>query len=67
MKTMTVETVVENLDRTIKGKVTHRRLLRSEVPKNFGDKLALTAMIHFLNINIEELQKIRDDVASING
>lgn len=64
---ITVDTVVENLDRTIAGKVAYRRKLRLEVPKNFGDKLALTAMIHFLNVNIEELRKIRDDVAAING
>jgi len=67
MKTMTVETVVENLDNTIKGKEYFLITLKGETPKDFADKLAIKAAIHFLNINIEELQKIRDDVASING
>ena len=55
---MTIQTVIDNLDRTIKGKTKLRGIL------DRGDGTQ-SAEAEFLRVNIEELGRIRDDLIKV--
>ncbi len=62
---MNIQTVAENLRNTIKGKeamlASHQSYLRSSGTSG-GENMAIYATVQFLEININELERILKDV-----
>ena len=66
---MNIQTVAQNLRNTIKGKEQYlaecNKALNVQIdPLDAGERMALTATIEFLEININELNRILADVES---
>ena len=60
---MNIQTVAENLRRTIAGKVKHEVELEYALSlATSGERMALTATLAYLQINIGELKRILQDV-----
>lgn len=64
---MNLSTVITNLKRTISGKemmlAEYRKALNVQVdPLDVGERMAITATVEFLEINIAELNRILADV-----
>jgi hypothetical protein len=65
---MTLTTILENLDRTIEGKLQMLHMINRErtmVGLRDGEDLALKTTAEFLTINIDELKKIQEDVKKV--
>jgi hypothetical protein len=62
---MNIQTVAQNLKNTIKGKqamlASHQAYLRSSGTAG-GENMAISATTEFLKVNINELQRILEDV-----
>lgn len=62
---MNIQTVADNLKRTIAGKeamlASHRAYLRSAGTSG-GENMAIYAIVQFLEVNIDELNRILQDV-----
>ena len=60
---MNIQTVIANLDNTIKGKEAFLTLARdSRKVSTSAELIAVEATIQFLEINIDELKRIRGDL-----
>ena len=61
---MNIQTVAQNLRKTIAGKEEALALYESrrDIPRATGHQMAIIATIEFLKINIDELKKILADV-----
>ena len=60
---MTIQTVAENLRKTIAGKEQHLKTLSSDLLcGDYVDRTATVATIEFLKINLDELNAILKDV-----
>ena len=71
---MNIQTVAQNLRNTIAGKERYlaecNKALNVQVdPLDAGEKMAITATVEFLEINIAELNRILDDIVecSVKG
>ena len=61
-KTMNIQTLVTNLRNTIAGKVKHEIELQYALTlATSGERMALTASLAYLRINIAELESILKD------
>lgn len=62
---MNIQTIADNLRHTIRGKeamlASHQAYLRSAGTRA-GENMAVYATVQFLGANIEELQRILEDV-----
>ena len=60
---MNIQTVADNLRKTISGKVKHQVELEYALTlATTGERMALVATVEFLKINIDELKRILQDV-----
>ena len=60
---MNIQTVAENLKRTIAGKVKHQVELEYALTlATTGERMALIATLEYLKVNIDELKRILQDV-----
>jgi hypothetical protein len=60
---MNIQTVAENLRNTIAGKVKHEAELEYALTlATMGERMALTATLAYLQVNIGELRRILQDV-----
>jgi hypothetical protein len=60
---MNIQTVATNLRVTIAGKVKHQVELKYALTlATTGERMALVATLEYLKINIDELQRILQDV-----
>jgi len=60
---MNIQTVAENLRNTIAGKVKHEAELEYALTlATMGERIALTATLAYLQVNIGELKRILQDV-----
>jgi hypothetical protein len=60
---MNIHTVAENLRNTIAGKVKHEAELEYALTlATMGERIALTATLAYLQVNIGELKRILQDV-----
>jgi hypothetical protein len=60
---MNIQTVAENLRNTIAGKVKHEAELEYALTlATMGERMALTATLAYLQVNIGELRRILADV-----
>ena len=60
---MSIQTVAENLRNTIAGKVKHEAELEYALTlATSGERMALTATLAYLQVNIGELKRILQDV-----
>jgi hypothetical protein len=66
---MDIQTLILNLDNTIKGKRRLRDIIARGLDKDTNDAAFLVAKVtvNFLDINIEELEKILADALKIDG
>ena len=69
---MNIETVAENLRNTIAGKeqalADYNKVLNIYIdPVADGERMAITATVEFLKINIDELKRILQDVEQCIG
>lgn len=62
---MNIQTVADNLRKTIAGKVAHQVELEYALTlATTGERMALVATLEYLKINIDELKRILADVES---
>lgn len=60
---MNIQTVANNLKRTIAGKVKHQVELEYALTlATTGERMALIATLEYLKVNIDELKRILQDV-----
>lgn len=60
---MNIQTVAENLKRTIASKVKHQVELEYALTlATTGERMALIATLEYLKVNIDELKRILQDV-----
>ncbi len=69
---MNIETIAENLRNTIAGKeqalADYNKVLNIYIdPVADGERMAITATVEFLKINIDELKRILQDVEQCIG
>jgi len=62
---MDLDIVITNLNNTIEGKQKMLAKLYARRELNKGADMATYAVCEFLEINIAELQRIRDDLVSV--
>lgn len=64
---MTLDTVLANLDRTIEGKILFSKVLVEKSPADMVSQLVKDAMVPMINLNVEELKKIREDLLKVKN